>query len=102
MRHNLRLVGQVVALVALEALARMLSSTLGSTSLALALVLSSSQNCQALELMLVARAVELEALEALALMLSSTLGSISLALVLVLSSAQDCQALELILGLLLE
>ena len=100
--YNFRLVGQAVALEALDALARMLSSTLGLTSLALALVLSSSQNCQALELMPVARAVELEALVALALMISSTLSLISPALVLVLCSAQDCQALVLILGRLLD
>ena len=51
------LVGQAVvldALEALEALALLLSSTLGLISLALALVLSSAQHCQALELMLVA------------------------------------------------
>ena len=95
--YNFRLVGQAVALEALEALARMLSSTLGLTSLALALVLSSSQNCQALELMPVARAVELEALVALALMISSTLSLISPALVLVLCSALDCKALLIIL-----
>ena len=63
-------------------------------------VLSSAQDCQALELMLVGQAVALEALEALealALLLSSTLSFISLALALVLSSAQHCQALELML-----
>ena len=66
------LVGQAVALEALdalEALALMLSSTLGLISLALALVLSSPQDC---------RALALEAFEAPALMLSSTLGLISL------------------------
>ena len=47
------LVGQAVALEALEALealALLLSSTLGLISLALALVLSSTQHCQALKL----------------------------------------------------
>ena len=54
---ELMLVGQAVvldALVALVALALLLSSTLGLISLALALVLRSAQHCQALELMLVA------------------------------------------------
>ena len=56
---ELMLVGQAVvleALEALEALALLLSSTLGLISLALALALvpSSAQHCQALELMLVA------------------------------------------------
>ena len=65
------LIGQAVALEALEALealAPLLSSTLGLTSLALALMPSSAQHCQALEPMLVGHAVALEALEALALM----------------------------------
>ena len=82
------LVGQAVALEALEVLALMLSSTLGLISLALALVHSSAQDCQA---------VALEALVALALLISSMLGSISLALAPLLSSAQDCRALELML-----
>ena len=76
------LIGQAVALEALEALealAPLLSSTLGLTSLALALMPSSAQHCQALEPMLVGHAVALEALEALALMLKSTLGLISMA-----------------------
>ena len=54
-----------MALEALEALALMLSSTLGLISLALALVLSSAQNCQAPELMLLGQAVALKALDAL-------------------------------------
>ena len=65
------LVGQAVALEALEALealALLLSSTLGLTGLALALMPSSAQHCQALELMLIGHAVALEVLEALALM----------------------------------
>ena len=56
---------QVVALDALKAQALTLSSTPGLISLALALVHSSAQDCQA---------VALEALVALALMLSSMLG----------------------------
>ena len=71
-----------MALEALEALALVLSSTLGLTSLALALSPSSVQDCQALKLTLVGQAVALEALEVMALVLSSTLGSISLALAL--------------------
>ena len=68
----------LVALEALEALTLVLSSTLGLTSLALALSLSSVQDCQALKLTLVGQAVALEAFEAPALMLSSTLGLIRL------------------------
>ena len=75
----------LVALEALEALRLVLSSTLGLTSLALALSPSSVQDCQALKLTLVGQAVALEALEVMALLLSSTLGSFSLALALLLA-----------------
>ena len=86
-----------MALDALEALALMLSSTLGLISLALAVVFSSEQDWQAQEFILVGQAVALDALVTLALMLSSTLGFITLALTLVLSSAQTRQVPELML-----
>ena len=79
---ELMLIGQAVALEALEALealAPLLSSTLGLNSLALALMRSSAQHCQAREPMLVGHAAALEALEALAPMLVSTLGLTSMA-----------------------
>ena len=80
---ELMFVGQAAleaALEALEALALMLSKTLGLISLALELVLSSAQDCQVLSQTVAL--VALEALEALALVLGSTLGLISLALAL--------------------
>ena len=61
-RPEQMLVGQAVVLDALEALgvlALLISSTLGLTSLALALMPSSAQHCQALELMLVGHAAAL-------------------------------------------
>ena len=58
--------------MALVALALTFSSTLGLSSPALELVLSSAQVCQVL--IQIVALVALEALEALALMISSTLG----------------------------
>ena len=72
---ELMFVGQAAlgaALVALVALALTLSRTLGLSSPALELVLSSAQVCQVL--IQTVALVALEALEALALMISSTLG----------------------------